>query len=64
MQPPAQTTKMVTADGKMIATFYRGKPGADPAQEDVPVIKDAIIAIEDSRFYGHGGIDPRAFSGH
>ena len=28
-----------------------------------PYIKDAIVAIEDSRFYEHSGVDPRGFSG-
>ena len=30
-----------------------------PIQEIPPVIKDALLAIEDSRFYEHGGVDYR-----
>ncbi|WP_035740255.1 transglycosylase domain-containing protein [Arthrobacter sp. TB 26] len=54
---PSQSTTVLTADGKTIATFYaenRVKVGLDQMS---PYIKDAIVAIEDRRFYEHGGID-------
>jgi membrane peptidoglycan carboxypeptidase len=57
--PPSQSTKVLSADGKSIATFYaenRVKVGLDRMS---PYIKDAIVAIEDSRFYEHVGIDPQ-----
>ena len=56
---PSQTTKVLSADGKPIATFYaenRVKVGLDQMS---PYIKDAIVAIEDSRFYEHAGVDPQ-----
>ncbi|MDF9749485.1 transglycosylase domain-containing protein [Arthrobacter sp. ES3-54] len=56
---PSQTTKVLSADGKRIATFYaenRVKVGLDQMS---PYIKGAIVAIEDSRFYEHAGIDPQ-----
>ncbi|MET3923741.1 membrane peptidoglycan carboxypeptidase [Arthrobacter sp. UYEF20] len=56
---PSQSTKVLSADGKTIATFYaenRVKVGLDQMS---PFIKDAIVAIEDSRFYEHGGVDPQ-----
>jgi membrane peptidoglycan carboxypeptidase len=56
---PSQSTKVLSADGKPIATFYaenRVKVGLDRMS---PYIKDAIIAIEDSRFYEHAGVDPQ-----
>ena len=56
---PSQTTKLLSADGKPIATFYaenRVKVGLDQMS---PYIKDAIVAIEDSRFYEHAGVDPQ-----
>ena len=58
VEPPAQTTKMLTADGKTIATFFAENRVQIPLREMSPYIKDAVVAIEDSRFYGHGGIDP------
>lgn len=54
---PSQSTTVLTADGKTIATFYaenRVKVGLDQMS---PYIKDAIVAIEDRRFYEHGGVD-------
>ncbi len=45
------------ADGTVLATFYRVNR-VDTAFADIPdVTKKALIAIEDSRFYEHDGID-------
>ncbi|MBT2556069.1 penicillin-binding protein [Arthrobacter sp. ISL-5] len=57
--PPAQTTRMVTADGKVVATFYEENRVRVPLKNMSPYIKDAIVAIEDSRFYEHSGVDPQ-----
>ncbi|KRE64213.1 glycosyl transferase [Arthrobacter sp. Soil736] len=56
--PPAQSSRMVTADGKVIATFYEENRVRIPLKAMSPYVKDAIVAIEDSRFYEHGGVDP------
>jgi len=48
-----------SADGKLVATFgeTRRKP---VAVEDIPdQVKQAVIAIEDARFYEHPGVDWR-----
>jgi membrane peptidoglycan carboxypeptidase len=55
---PSLSTRMLSADGKPIATFYaenRVRIGLDQMS---PFIKDAIVAIEDRRFYEHTGVDP------
>ena len=57
VQTPAQTTRMVTADGKLIASFYEENRVRIPLKKMSPYVKDAIIAIEDSRFYEHSGVD-------
>jgi len=59
VDPPAQSTKMVTSDGQPIATFYEENRVRVPLDQMSPFIKDAIIAIEDSRFYEHAGVDPQ-----
>ncbi|MCY0905573.1 transglycosylase domain-containing protein [Arthrobacter sp. H14-L1] len=54
---PAQSTKVLANDGSVLATFYdqnRQQVGLDAMS---PFIKEGIVAIEDSRFYEHGGID-------
>ena len=57
--PLPQQTVMLAADGSRLATLYyqdRIEVGID---EISPVMKDAIVAIEDSRFYSHRGFDVR-----
>src|SRR5688500_15458908 len=57
VQPPSQTTRMVTADGKPIATFYAENRVRIPLNKMSPFIKNAVVAIEDTRFYEHSGVD-------
>lgn len=55
---PAQTTKVYAADGSLITELH-----AEVNRELIPltlmpkVLLDAVIAIEDARFYTHAGID-------
>ena len=48
------------ADGSLIATFYYENRVLVPLTKVAPMMRQATIAIEDSRFYEHGGIDLRA----
>ena len=59
VQPPSQSTKVLTSDGQTIATFYAENRVRVPLDQMSPYIKDAVIAIEDSRFYEHAGVDPQ-----
>ncbi|MGN7150908.1 transglycosylase domain-containing protein [Arthrobacter sp. SAFR-179] len=59
VQPPSQATKVLTSDGQPIATFYAENRVRVPLDQMSPFIKDGIIAIEDSRFYDHAGVDPQ-----
>ncbi len=56
---PSQSTKVLSADGKTIATFYAENRVRVSLDQMSPYIKEAIVAIEDNRFYEHGGIDPQ-----
>ena len=56
---PSQSTKVLSADGKTIATFYAENRVRVSLDQMSPYIRDAIVAVEDSRFYEHGGIDPQ-----
>ncbi|MFJ5861143.1 transglycosylase domain-containing protein [Pseudarthrobacter sp. NPDC092439] len=62
VQPPSQSTKVLTSDGKLIATFFAENRVRIPLDQMSPYIKDAVVAIEDSRFYEHAGIDPQAIA--
>jgi membrane peptidoglycan carboxypeptidase len=59
VSPPSQSTKLLTADGQEIATFYAENRVKVPLDQISPFIREAIIAIEDSRFYEHHGVDPQ-----
>lgn len=56
---PSQSTKVMTADGQTIATFYAENRVRVRLDQMSPYIREAIVAIEDSRFYEHSGIDPQ-----
>lgn len=58
--PLSQGSKMYASDGKtLIATFFDENRVLTPISAISKTMQDAIIAIEDSRFYEHGGIDPK-----
>jgi membrane peptidoglycan carboxypeptidase len=59
VEAPSQATKVLSADGKQIATFYAENRVKVALDQMSPYIKDAIVAIEDSRFYEHAGVDPQ-----
>lgn len=57
--PPDEATRIYAATGELIASIYRENRAAVPL-EDIPVmLRHAVIAIEDDRFYQHHGIDLR-----
>jgi membrane peptidoglycan carboxypeptidase len=55
--PLAQRTRVLDRHGKLIATFYDENRVNVPLQRVSPIMKRAIIAIEDYRFYEHGALD-------
>jgi membrane peptidoglycan carboxypeptidase len=59
IRPPAERSRIVDASGKTMAVFYEQNRRAVPLKKIAPVMRDAIIAIEDHRFYEHGPIDLR-----
>ncbi|GAB2880284.1 transglycosylase domain-containing protein [Uliginosibacterium flavum] len=50
-------TRVLTADGKELATFKRGNRDWVALDAISPRVIDALIATEDKRFYNHHGID-------
>ncbi|MFL6238827.1 MAG: penicillin-binding protein [Actinomycetes bacterium] len=55
--PLPQRTRILAADGSVIAQFYYENRISVPLTEVAPVMRQAIVAIEDSRFYQHSGVD-------
>ncbi|HKU29312.1 MAG TPA: transglycosylase domain-containing protein [Arthrobacter sp.] len=57
VNPPSQATTILAADGSQIASIYSENRTRVSLDQMSPYIKDAIVSVEDSRFYEHGGID-------
>jgi membrane peptidoglycan carboxypeptidase len=63
-----QRSTILASDGSTIATIYEQNRIEVRADQIAPVMRQAIVAVEDGRFYTHRGIDPkgvlRAFVGN
>jgi membrane peptidoglycan carboxypeptidase len=58
-QPLPQRSVILAADGSKIAEFHSENRVLVPLSKVAPVAVRAIVAIEDSRFYTHHGLDVR-----
>ena len=56
-EPLAQRTRVLASDGTLLATFYDQNRINVPLDEVALVMRKAIVAIEDYRFYEHGALD-------
>jgi membrane peptidoglycan carboxypeptidase len=58
--PPLSQRSVIKAnDGTTLATFYYENRQSVSLSDVPPVMRQAIVAIEDSRFYEHHGVDPK-----
>lgn len=55
--PNPQTTRVLASNGKRIAYFYQENRQDVPLDKIAPIMREAIISIEDYRFYEHGALD-------
>ena len=59
-----QASRLYANDGKTLITTFYDENRRDVALDQVaPVMQQAIVAAEDTRFYQHGGVDLRACCG-
>ncbi|MEO3790023.1 transglycosylase domain-containing protein [Nonomuraea sp. B10E15] len=58
-EPLAQVTRLLDKDGRQFAQFYEANRTNVRLGAVAPVMRQAIVAIEDARFYEHGGLDVR-----
>ncbi|MGN6246438.1 MAG: transglycosylase domain-containing protein [Motilibacteraceae bacterium] len=57
--PLPQSSTIVDAKGGVLARFYYENRIDVPLSKVAPIMRQAIVGIEDSRFYEHGGMDLR-----
>ncbi|KGM01919.1 transglycosylase domain-containing protein [Cellulomonas cellasea] len=57
-RPLSEKSTMLAADGSVLATFYDENRIVVPLDQIAPIMRQAVLAVEDKRFYEHGGIDP------
>jgi penicillin-binding protein 1A len=56
-----QTSAIYSVDGRLITRLHAGENRIVVGSRKIPdVVRDAVIAIEDKRFYDHRGVDARA----
>ncbi|MFE3181227.1 transglycosylase domain-containing protein [Streptomyces violascens] len=55
--PLSQASQIYDADGGLIATVYDRDRTVIPGDQIAPVMRKALVDIEDNRFYQHGAVD-------
>ncbi|MDN6429612.1 MAG: penicillin-binding protein, partial [Propionibacterium sp.] len=59
---PAEESVMLDSSGNVIARFYDKRRIVVPSDKIADVMKQAIVGIEDKRFYQHHGVDPEGMA--
>lgn len=54
---PKLPMRVYSADGVVIGEFGEERRSLTPVKDIPQVMKDAVLAIEDARFFSHGGVD-------
>ncbi|HEX5286808.1 MAG TPA: penicillin-binding protein 1A [Polaromonas sp.] len=54
---PKLPLRVYSADGVMIGEFGEERRNLTPIKDIPQVMKDAVLAVEDARFFSHGGVD-------
>lgn len=62
MNPLAQQSRILAADGSVLATPFSQNRIVVPFNKISKTMKQAQVAIEDERFYQHGAVDPRGLA--
>ena len=58
----AKRSRILAADGSLIAYLYLENRVPVTLEQVPQVTRDAVVAIEDSRFYEHDGVDPKGLA--
>ncbi len=57
---PKMATVVYDVNNKVITRFYVENRTPVPVEKIAPIMRQAIVAIEDTRFYDHHGVDAKA----
>lgn len=60
--PLNESSRIEAADGSLLATFYAQNRIMVPLDQISEHMQHAVIAVEDHRFYEHGGVDARGLT--
>ncbi len=55
---PSEGSRMLDSEGRVLAQFFTERRVLVTSEQIAPVMKEAIIAVEDWRFMNHHGVDP------
>ena len=56
-EPPAGNSVMLAANGEVITHFYEQNRAPVAGDQIAEIMRQAMVAIEDARFYDHRGVD-------
>ena len=59
---PKVPLRIYTADGEMIGEYGEERRNVTRIKDFPQSLKNAVIAIEDDRFYSHSGVDLQGFA--
>jgi penicillin-binding protein 1A len=60
---PKLPLRIYTADGQLMGEFGEERRNLTPIKDIPQVMKNAVLSIEDNRFYQHGGVVTWVFCG-
>jgi len=58
IKPLPEKSTILAADGTLLAELYTENRIVVPLEAIAPILQETVIAVEDKRFYEHGGVDP------
>jgi 1A family penicillin-binding protein len=61
-RPLALRSQIRASDGSLLATLFQENRVQLTGAEIATVVKDAVVAVEDARFWDHSGIDAKAIA--
>ncbi len=63
LEESAQSSQIIAAGGEVLARLDAGEDRTPvPIEQIAPVLRDAVVAIEDHRFFEHTGVDAKAIA--